>query len=293
MKIKRVKIVPNRWVDMRHDLVIVKRLVSTLMILLGRLFVKARIPILLYHSIDNTGSVISILPQDFRAQMRYLCRAGYRTIRLSEYLEYMNGNRKPSEKMVVITFDDGFRNNYIEAFPILKKYGFTATIFISTSHVGKRSSWESDVFLPELSMLTWDEIKEMSDYGIEFESHACRHCFLSRLSDAEARYEMTESKRIIEKKTGHRVQFFCHPYGDWSADTKRLAKECGYKAAFTQPGFGSVSSKEDLYDLKRIGTAQFSCLEDFKAGLLGTYDWYVHLKAFLGVRRFKDLVTRL
>ena len=99
-------------------------------------------------------------------------------------------------------------------------------------------------------------------------------------------------KSTIEKKTGKLVSFFCHPYGDWSNQTKRLARECGYRGAFTRQVFGSVSSKEDLYDLKRVGTAQFSCLEDFKAGLLGTYDWYVNLKEYLGIRRFRDLGIR-
>jgi peptidoglycan/xylan/chitin deacetylase (PgdA/CDA1 family) len=221
--------------------------------------------------------------------MRYLKCSGYETISLNEYVDYLMGGSESPEKRVVITFDDGFRNNYTEAFPILKKYGFIATIFISTDHVGNKSSWERDASIPELPMLTWDEIKEMGGYGINFESHACGHCYLSKLSRDEARYELIKSKTTIESKTGRKVEFFCHPYGDWSADTKRLAKECGYVAAFTRPGFSSVSSKEDLYDLKRIGTAQFSCLEDFKAGLLGTYDWYVKLKEHLGIRRFRDL----
>jgi peptidoglycan/xylan/chitin deacetylase (PgdA/CDA1 family) len=233
--------------------------------------------------------VISISPQDFKAQMRYLKCAGYETISLNEYLNCVVGSSKSSSKRVVITFDDGFGNNYTEAFPILKRYGFIATLFISTGHVGKKSSWERDGSIPELPMLTWDEIGEMSDYGIRFESHACGHCYLSKLSEDEARYELIKSKTTIESKTGRKVEFFCHPYGDWSPNTKRLAKECGYVGAFTRPGFGSMSSKEDLYDLKRIGTAQFSCLEDFKAGLLGTYDWYVNLKAYLGIRRFRDL----
>ena len=274
---------------MKRRVISAKRLFSTSLIVWGRLYPKRRIPVLLYHSVDRSGSVISIPPQTFRAQMRYLKYSGYETISLSEYLDYLMDDGEFPEKKVVITFDDGFRNNHTEAFPVLKKYGFIATIFISTDHVGKKSSWERDKSIPELPMLTWDQIGEMSDYGIRFESHACGHCYLSRLSGDEARDELIRSKTTIERKTGRRVEFFCHPYGDWSADTKRLAKECGYKGAFTRPGFSSVSAKEDLYDLKRIGTAQFSCLEDFKAGLLGTYDWYVHLKAHLGIRRFRDL----
>lgn len=273
---------------MGRGLMKTKRFLSVLLIIWGRLCFKRRIPILLYHSVDDSGSVISISPEDFKAHLRYLRREGYETISLNDYLEYLLTDRKPSKKMVVITFDDGFKNNYTEAFPVLKKYRFAATIFISTDHIGKTCSWERDESIPALPMLTWDEIEEMSDYGINFESHACGHRYLSKLSESEARNELMRSKSTIEKRTGRQVDFFCHPYGDWSEQTKLLAKECGYKGAFTRPGFSSVSSKEDLYDLRRIGTAQFSCLEDFKAGLLGTYDWYVNVKEFLEVRRFRD-----
>jgi len=270
----------------------VKRFFSVFLIILGRLFSRYRIPVLLYHSVDDSGSVISISPQEFKAQMRYLRRSGYETISLNEYLNYVVGFGKPAGKRVVITFDDGFKNNYSEAFPVLKEYGFTATIFISTDLAGQKSSWERDESIPELSMLTWDEVKEMSDYGIKFESHTCSHCYLSQLSENEARDELLRSKSTIEEKTGRQVEFFCHPYGDWSEQTKRLARECGYRGAFTRPGFGSASNKGDLYDLKRVGTAQFSCLEDFKAGLLGTYDWYVKFKEYLGIRELRNLRIR-
>ncbi|MBN1842114.1 MAG: polysaccharide deacetylase family protein [Deltaproteobacteria bacterium] len=266
-----------------------KRFLSAALVLWGHLYPRRVIPVLLYHSVDDSGSVISISPEQFKAQMRYLKYEGFSTISLKEYLNYLLGDEQPSGKKVVITFDDGFKNNYTEAFAVLKKYRFAATIFISTEHIGGTCSWERDKSIPELPMLTWDEIEEMSDYGINFESHACGHRYLSKLSENEARDELMMSKSTIEKRTGRQVDFFCHPYGDWSEQTKLLAKECGYKGAFTRPGFSSMSSKEDLYDLKRIGTAQFSCLEDFKAGLLGTYDWYVKFKEYLGIRRFRDL----
>ena len=268
-----------------------KRCFSTLLILWGRAFLGHRIPVLLYHSVDRSGSVISISKERFSAQMRYLKETGYETISLDEYLDYVSGHQRASGKKVVITFDDGFQNNYTEAFPVLKTLGFGATIFLATDHVGGTSDWKRDPSIPELPMMTWSQIEEMNQYGIRFESHGCGHRYLSQLSDAEIKKELMESKRVIEEKTGRAVEFFCHPYGDWSGRTKNLVRQCGYRGAFTRPGFRSFSSDKDLYDLKRVGTNQFSCPEDFKAGLLGAYDWYVLLKESLGIRRIRDLAS--
>lgn len=266
-----------------------KRYFSTLLSLWGRTFLGCRIPVLLYHSVDRSGSVISISPERFRDQMRYLKEAGYETISLNNYLDYVSGRQQPGGKKVVITFDDGFQNNYTVAFPVLKALGLTATVFLATDHVGGSSDWKRDPSIPELPMMTWSQIEKMNGYGIRFESHACGHRYLSQLSDDEIKRELLESKQVIEEKTGRSVEFFCHPYGDWSERTKNLVRQCGYRGAFTRPGFRSFSSSKDLYDLKRVGTNQFSCLEDFKAGLLGAYDWVVLLKESLGIRRIRDL----
>jgi peptidoglycan/xylan/chitin deacetylase (PgdA/CDA1 family) len=272
-----------------HKLRKLKKLTSFLLVIMGRLRSTDVTPILLYHSVDTSNSVISVYPEQFKRQMRYLKEQGYRTIPLAHYVDCLRTGAKAPPKSVVITFDDGFKNNYTEAFPILKRNGYTATIFLSTGQVGGKSTWERHPSIPELPMLSWDEITEMSDYGIWFESHAHRHCFMSQLSEDEARQELMESKAKIEGATGRKVNFFCHPYGDWSERTKQLVKECGYLAAFTRPGFNSRNTGEDMYDLKRVGTAQFSSLEDFRAGIMGTYDWYVRVKEFLGVNRFRDL----
>ena len=278
---------------MRNTAKKMKRLVSWALVFLGQLRRRAGVPVLLYHSVDTSGSVISISPKEFRAHMAILKENGYQTIGLQHYVDYLNTGEKPRGKMVVITFDDGFKNNHDQAWPIMAEFGFTGTVFVSTDFVGRTCTWEKHRSIPDFPMLSWDEIREMSDFGIEFGSHTCSHAYLTQLSLDEMEAELRQSKLIIENEVKQPVRFFCHPYGDVNEDTQRMAKETGYSAAFGSLEYGSTNSKDDLYNLKRIGTAKFSCLEDFKAGLLGTYDWYVHLKAFLGVRRFKDLVTRL
>jgi peptidoglycan/xylan/chitin deacetylase (PgdA/CDA1 family) len=266
----------------------VKKVLSGLLVYMGRLRRWAGVPVLLYHSVDTSGSVISISPEEFRLHMTYLKQDGYQTMTLHTYVDYLNKAEKPPDKMVVLTFDDGFKNNYAEALPILLEYGFTGTVFVSTDFVGKTCTWEKNRSIPDLPMLSWDEMREMRDFGMEFGSHSCSHHYLTRLSRDDIRTELRESKLIIEGEIKRPVRFFCHPYGDVSEDTQRMAKESGYAAAFGSLKYSSTNSKQDLYNLKRVGTGRFSCLEDFKAGVLGTYDWYVYVKEFLGIRRFKS-----
>ncbi len=244
----------------------------------GNLFVRPRIPVLLYHSIDDSGSVTSVAPRTFREHMQYLNRRGYETISLAKYVEYLQTGLKPRKKLVAVTFDDGYKNNHTEAMPILRKYGFTATIFVATDYVGKTSSWARLDSIPELPLLSWSEIKEMNDLGIEFGSHTCGHTRLTQLSEVEMETELVRSKAKLEAKLNKAVTFFCHPYGCSDHRTRRKAKECGYLSAFGSLDFSSSNSRDSLYDLRRVGTAHFSSLWDFKAGLLGTYEWYIRMK---------------
>lgn len=256
----------------------VKRSVSSILTLIGRLYPKDRIPVLLYHSVDTSGSDISITPREFKAQMEYLKFSEYRTISLMEYMHYLQTDGKSHPKEVVLTFDDGFKNNYSEVFPVLREYGFTATIFLATNYIDGICTWEKNEFIPNLQLLSWGEIEEMSAFSIDFASHSSSHPYLTKLSEAKIRIELLNSKSIIEAKLKKPVTFFSHPYGDTNKQIQRMAEECGYLGAFSSIDFGLANNKDNLYDLKRVGTAHFSSLQDFKAALLGTYDCYIKLK---------------
>lgn len=256
----------------------IKKVFSSILALVGRLSQRRGIPVLLYHSIDSTGSVVSITSEEFRRQMAYLNATGYKTISLSDFLGYLCSDTVPRGKMVVLTFDDGLKNNYAEAFPVLSEYGFTATVFLATDCIDSVCSWEKHDSIPRFPLLSWDEIREMSDYGIDFESHTCSHPYLSRLSREEMRNELLESKMVIETALNKQVTFFCHPYGDSSRETQEAARECGYVGVFGGLDYSLRNTKENVYNLSRVGTARFTSLEDFKAGLLGTYDCYITLR---------------
>jgi len=263
---------------MKHVKSAIKRFFSSILVLGGKIHPNVKIPILLYHSIDNSGSSISITPKEFKTHMEYLKYNGYQTISLLQFVEWLYVDSNSPTKKAVITFDDGFKNNHTEAFPVLRKHGFTATIFLATDYINGISSWDKDKSIPEVPMLSWDEIREMSDNGIDFGSHSCSHRYLTRISKGELEAELLNSKSIIEARLKKPVRFLCHPYGDTNHRTQRIAKECGYLGAFGGLDFSLKNSSDNLYDLKRVGTAHFSSLQDFKAGLLGTYDWYIKLR---------------
>jgi peptidoglycan/xylan/chitin deacetylase (PgdA/CDA1 family) len=259
----------------------IKRNASRCLVLAGFLFPKRRVPVLAYHSVDKSGSVISISPTNFRRHMEYLRYAGYQTLSLKEYFKCLDIDPQPSQKKVVLTFDDGFKNNYTQVFPILCELGFTATIFLATDYVAECCSWEKHKPIPPLPLLSWDEIRQMSEHGIEFSSHTCSHPYLTQLGENEIRVELLKSKSIIEDKIHKKVDFFAHPYGDTDERTQRILKECGYLGAFGGVDFSLANSTENLYDLKRLGTAHFSSLWDLRAGLLGTYHCYIKAKGLL------------
>ena len=198
--------------------------------------------------------------------------------------------------VIVITFDDGHKDNYENAYPILKKYGFCATVFISYNFVGttqwtektgeKQRRWYNQS--PEhwdaqdtekfrrFRHLTWDEINEMQRYDISFQSHCLTHPFLTTLSDSEASKEIADSKTLLEEKLGVPVNFFCYPNGDYDERIVRLVKQAGYVGACITPSHGALSSSIiDHYALKRIGVYGTLEYPKFKAIVTG---WYIKMK---------------
>ena len=123
---------------------LVKKGLSSGLIAAGKIIPSQGIPILTYHSIDSTGSVISIQQDVFKEQMNYLADNEYTIISLRKYIERLKGGAIKGKKEVVLTFDDGFSNNYTFAFPILKKLGFIATFFLTSGFIGRTCQWGRD-----------------------------------------------------------------------------------------------------------------------------------------------------
>ena len=199
-----------------------------------------KVMVLNYHKIDNVDISLSVLPEDFDAQMKYLKENNYHTITPDELYESLSGNYELPENPVLITFDDGYADNYQNAYPILRKYGFKATIFVISSFVGKKEHY-----------FTWDQAREMASNGITIQSHTVDHKSMTDLSDDQLRMELVESRKKIEEEMGQPVQYIAYPTGAYNLHIAQLVKDAGYKAAFTIK-YGNVDKASNVYALERV-----------------------------------------
>jgi peptidoglycan/xylan/chitin deacetylase (PgdA/CDA1 family) len=211
------------------------------------------IPVLLYHSISNNkGSKLFMPVEKFAQQIKYLKDNGYVTLTTEELLVFFQSNVPIPIKSVLITFDDGYSDNYTNAFPILKQFGFKATVFVITATIDQ-----------DPKKLTSDQIKEMAANGISIESHTVNHDDLSILSFSEQLAVLKSSKKQVENLIGKKVFCLAYPYGNYNQMTLNAAKEAGYQMAFTiNRGFAYKSN--GILTLRRIRIDGTDKLSDFK-----------------------------
>ena len=212
------------------------------------------IPVLMYHSISNKpGNIFCVPAQQFLKEMAWLYSHGYNTISMDELCDAINNGSPLKEKPIMISFDDGYEDNYDVAFPILKQFGYTATFFLVSDFVAP--GW-----------LTWQELKELSDAGNSIESHTASHRDLRTLTSNEQRKELLKSKQLIESKLGTRVRAISYPFGGYNEKTLSLLQSLGYELAFTSK-HGRVYNNDIRFKLKRIGVDGGMPLNKFIKGL--------------------------
>jgi peptidoglycan/xylan/chitin deacetylase (PgdA/CDA1 family) len=189
------------------------------------------IPILSYHKLSESHSdAMTVTTDSFRSQMQFLKENGYHVVTLDELYDFLDFKTDLPGKSVVITFDDGWRSLYEIGLPILKEYGYPATLFISTSMITGSSK-----------TLSWDQVREMADAGIDMQCHTVDHRNLSTLKEGEPfrdyyedlERELVRSTRAIEKKTGRKVSYLAYPYGATNHLVIALLKKVGYRGALT------------------------------------------------------------
>ena len=252
--------------------------------------------ILAYHSIrDDRGYSIDVTIKQFEKQMDYLYRKGFQVTSLKKLAEVLQlHNRKLTPKLVAITFDDGHRDNYHNAYPILKKYGFCATIFLATEYIGttqwvkyvspKAREWyaqkpidyENTANWKQYEFLSLTEIREMAKSGIiYFGSHTQTHPFLTQIPDKNIQQEIIQSKNELERILGTSVDSFCYPYGNFNEKVKEHVKKSGYLCACVTQlnSFPHNYLNKDLFTLKRIGVYYDVGLWNFRFKVSGWFDW--------------------
>jgi peptidoglycan/xylan/chitin deacetylase (PgdA/CDA1 family) len=209
--------------------------------------------ILTYHSLDDSGSVISLPADTFAKHMHFLKDSGYRAISLQRLCRSWEEKEIVPSRTIVLTFDDGYANLKEVALPVLQECGFEATVFVVAGHIGAYNNWPSQPpIVPHLPLLTWGELRELSRHGFEVAGHTMTHPVLAGISkDALAR-EIKRSKDVIEQEIGSAVQTFAYPYG--VADPASYGWVSSYYRAACTTEMGDVSATHDRYRLRRIDT---------------------------------------
>lgn len=220
------------------------------------------IPVLMYHSIDyEKGNELRVPKEKFKEQMQYLKDNGYTTLTFNELYNFLVNNKPVPEKSVVITFDDGYEDNYQNAYPILKQFGFNATIFVITNTVDN-----------EKPFLTSQQLKEMDQNGIDIESHTLAHDELNKLSYDKQVITLKGAKEFIEKTLNKPVRYIAYPFGKWNNDTIKALKDTGYDMAVTTIG-GWSDKNQGIYALNRVYVSANHDINEFKRRLINSkYD---------------------
>lgn len=299
---------------------------------------RSQVVILMYHRVEPQQDILSLSSvdtPDFEDQIRYLSKT-HKILPLDELAQHIREKRPLPKRTAIITFDDGYKDVYIYAYPILKKYNVPATIFLTTGHIGTGNLfwWDKIGYLlwntklkrielddlgtipldqvddrlqsiskisehlikkvteekknklieklvkesgvdipPDLGkeiILSWHEVKEMNDNGIDFGAHTVTHPILTRVSSKQARAEITQSKREIERRLDQPVTTFSYPngsVGDFDGEITNLLKESGFTCAVTTiPRLNTP--KTDLYGLGRVTPGcDFGSFKFFVSGL--------------------------
>ncbi|KJU83169.1 polysaccharide deacetylase [Candidatus Magnetobacterium bavaricum] len=234
------------------------------------------IPVLMYHHVNDSGSFITVDVARFEQQMRLLQRMGYRTLHTADLLEIAAGGTTP-QRCVMITFDDGWLDNYVYAYPILKKYGHKAVIFVVTSRIteqGLRPRLDEGFTMPLPShkecvrmveegngsqcTLSWQELGQMARSGvIDVQSHTHTHVRFDQLYKdnaarlAQLQADLQRSKTLIEERSDKECHGLCWPWGVYDEGWIATATQAGFKALFTTCT-GTNTAQDSMLEVKRL-----------------------------------------
>jgi peptidoglycan/xylan/chitin deacetylase (PgdA/CDA1 family) len=239
----------------------------------------ARIPILMYHSIQVSdfrgnspyyGTTTS--PLKFAEHMAYLNRNGYRTIGLGEVQERLRAGQ-PCERYIAITFDDGYSDFHIYAYPILKEYGFIATVFLPTEFIGASRRQFNGT-----PCMTWSEVRELNTSGIAFGSHTVTHPQLRELPRQMIEDQLRRSRQMIEDNLGTKIDSFAYPFAfpEVDAEFRALMTETLEATGYTNGVCTTIGRADALRSrlfMKRLPINSCDDQRLFQAKLAGAYDW--------------------
>lgn len=226
------------------------------------------VPILKYHRVRSFRGdhVPTVSPEAFERQLGLIKRFGYRVLSFAELAGHLERGGPPPKHSLALTFDDGCEEVATVAWPILKRFGFPAIVFVTPGEVG----------LP--GFMNWEQVKAVASDGVEIGSHTVHHTYLPLATPERMREEVVTSKRLLEDQLGRAVEWFSYPVGGYTADVQRLVREAGYRLACTTNRV-AVRNGFDLFALRRIKmTDRDAHPLLFLAKICGYYDAFRTLK---------------
>jgi peptidoglycan/xylan/chitin deacetylase (PgdA/CDA1 family)/SAM-dependent methyltransferase len=229
------------------------------------LWCSPEINILMYHRIADTGpeqlAPYRVAAAQFERQLSYLSRQGFRSISINDAVQLLNSTHQPPRgRFVVFTFDDAYMDFYECAWPLLKRYGFLATMFVPVSFVGGRAEWDRWCGEPA-ALMSWDQIKIAQREGVRFESHGLAHRRVTDMKPDEIRYEVTASRDALKREVGVRPTAFSYPFGVVNNAAAAAVEESGYAHAVV--GTGRTKPGDNPYRLPRQEVLGHFGMDDF------------------------------
>lgn len=237
-------------------------------------------PILTYHSISNPPKnskikSISINKYRFKAHMLILKILGYTAVSMQELVPYLQG--KKQGKVVGLTFDDGYLDNYIHALNFLQRLNFTATCYVVTKVIGKHNVWDIPNQVAKKPMMSVAELQQWLSAGFEIGSHTLTHANLNDCDTKQQMLEIIDSKQQLSKLLNTEIISFCFPYGKFNNTTLAIVQQAGYTNATTTIR-GIATTEHDLYLLPRINIARRTGVIMFLVKLFTNYEQHRHHK---------------
>ncbi len=261
-----------------------------------------RVPILMYHSISYQATPqfkpFTLSPAVFADHMAYLYQHAYTPITVTQFVHVRSrGGSQLPERPAVLTFDDGYADFLTEVLPVLKRYGFAATLYIPTAFMNGTALWLKRRGEATRPMLTWEQLTEISASGIECGGHSHTHPQLDILPLAAAREEIVRCKRLLEDHLGQDVQSFCYPFSYQNTRIRRLVREAGYTSACTGKN-EMCAETTDPFALTRLGISVDTGVEALAAlltrgpSVVRTIYKEVRIPLWRLARRCSAMVTR-
>lgn len=260
-----------------------ERIVNTVEQLYSRTYVEYKryeMPIIMYHRVVDSPDEVGVhgtyvTKELFKKHMQVLKDNGYRTVTFKELAEdhLLTKRFDKGNKFVVLTFDDGYEDNYRVMFPILKEFGAKAVIFLLSE--SKYNEWDvNNPHNPEkrFDLMSEEQVKEMAAYGVEFGAHTKTHPYLSSLPIEEAREQIVQCKQKLEQTYGQPFITFAYPYGDLNDEVKSEVRKAGFTFAVSTDS-GEINVDSDLFQIRRIGIFPRNSMLTFRRKISGYYNF--------------------